>query len=176
MDEHFRRKGLWIGLGALAIVFLCMMMCGFGALMRTSRGPVYVQPPVAEEGAAPPPQAYYGYGPSSMGRTGAHGPFGFFFGFIGGLFKLAFFGLLLLLGIGLIKRIFWGRRCWGPPPGWKPPDGAQNAGHTKAGWGPQGWHHHRHWGPPPPWWTPPETDAEQDESDSDDPVYSGPQE
>jgi hypothetical protein len=177
MDEHFRRKGLWVGLGALAIVFLCVMMCGFGSLLMASRGPVYVQPPAAEEGAAPPPPAYYGHGPYGMGHTGVHGPLGFFARFIGGLFRLAFLGLLLLLGLGLIKRIFWGHRCWGPPHGWKPPEGSHEAGDTKAAWGPWGWHRHKHWGSPPPWWTQSEAKGhEEDESDSGDPVYSGPQE
>jgi hypothetical protein len=96
------------------------------------------------------------------------GPFGFIFGAIGALFKLAFFGLLLLLGLGLVKRLFFGHRCWGPPPGWRPPGGKEGEGKPYAawGWGPRAWHrHHRHWGPPPWWEAPSEAEDEDDELD-----------
>ena len=94
MDERFRGRGIWIGLGVLAIVFLCVMLCGMGAMFATSRGTVYVQPPGAEEGAVAP-HVYQGsfFG----GRHGAIGPFAFIFGAIGLLLKLGFLGLLLLL-------------------------------------------------------------------------------
>ena len=36
MDERFRGKELWIGLGALGIVFLCVMLCGMGAFLTIS--------------------------------------------------------------------------------------------------------------------------------------------
>lgn len=173
MDERFRGKGLWVGLGVLAIIFLCVMMCGVGAMFAGPRSAVYVQPPVAEEGvtAPPPPPAFYGHGPAGVSRYGAvGGPFGFILGAIGALFKLAFFGLLLLLGLGLAKRLFFGHRCWGPPPGWRPPpgwkqpEGKEGEGRSYATWGPRGWHrHHKHWGPPPWWEAPSEPDAEDDE-------------
>jgi len=165
MDERFRGKGLWVGLGAMAIVFLCMMLCGMGAMFAGPRSQVYVQPPTAEESGAPPPlPAFHGRGPTSLGRYGAVGPLGFIFGAIGALFKLAFMGLLLLLGLGLVVRIFRWHRCWGPPPGWKPPEGKESEGKSYAAWGPRAWHHHhKHWGPPPWWDAEPEADAESDE-------------
>jgi hypothetical protein len=147
MDERFRGKGLWIGLGALAIVFMCVMLCGFGAMasFTMGRGPVYVQPPAGEEGVAPPP-AYYGSGPWGMARHGGFNPFAF-------IFKMAFLGLFLLLLIGLLKRIFWGPRYWGPrhwhpPYRGKPPEGEAWKGKPHGMWGP--WAHHwcaEHWGP-----------------------------
>ena len=166
MDERLRGKGIWVGLGVLAIVFLCIMMCGMSAMFAGPRSAVYVQPLVAEESSAPPPQppALHGYGPSGSGRYGALGPFGFFFGIIGAIFRLALFGLLLLLGMGLLKRIFFGRRCWGPPPGWRPPGGKEVDEKAYATWGPRAWHRcHRRWGPPPWWEAPSEPDTEDDE-------------
>ena len=171
MDERFRGKGLWIGLGATAIVFLCLMLCimlcGLGAMFTGPSSQVYVQPPATQEGnAPPPPPAVYGQGPAGMGRHGIVGPFGFFLGAIGALFKLGFMGLLLLLGLGLVRRIFVGHRCWGPPPGWKSPDGQEGEGRSYATWGPRFWrHHHRHWGPPP--WGDAESasNVERDEQD-----------
>ena len=165
MDERFRGKGLLIGLGAMAIVFLCILLCGMGAMFAGPRSQVYVQPPVAQESSAPPPPpALYGHGPAGVGRYGVAGPLGFIFGAIGALFKLAFLGLLLLLGLGLVKRFFFGHRCWGPPPGWKPPEAQEGEGKAYAAWGPRAWHrYHRHWGPPPWWAAPSEPDAEGDE-------------
>jgi hypothetical protein len=85
MDERFRGKGIWIGLGALVIIFLCLMMCGFGAMvtMATRSSSAYgvvpqVQPPTAEEASAAPP-AYYGHGPVGMGRHGGFSPIRFVF-------------------------------------------------------------------------------------------------
>jgi hypothetical protein len=165
MDERFRGKGLWIGLGAMAVVFLCIMLCGMGAMFAVPRSQVYVQPPPAGEGAAAQaPPAYYGYGAPDIGRHGVGGPLGFLFGAIGALFRLAFLGLLLLLGLGLVKRIFWAHRCWGPPPGWKPPQGEEGGGTPYAARGPWGWHrHHRYWGPPPWWAAPSQPEAAADE-------------
>jgi hypothetical protein len=164
VDERFRGKGIWVGLGALAIVFLCVMMCGMVASLAGPRSAVYVQPPVAEQSGAVPPPAIYGYGPGGISRTGAVGPFGFVLGAIGALFKLAFLGLLLLLGLGLVRRVFWGHHCWGPPPGWRPPMPPQGGNAASAPWGPWGWHRHRRtWGPPP-WWGPePEPGDKEDE-------------
>ena len=154
MDEHFRKRGLWIGLGALAIIFLCVMMCGMGsmAMMGMSRGAAYVAPPAVEDGAAPPPAAY-GYGPHGWGSPMSHGPFGFIGLLVSGFFKLVVFGLLLLIVIKLVMRLFFGRRMCGPKHWGKPPKG------DPGEWGPpwHAWHrHHRHRGPrrgpagPPP--------------------------
>jgi hypothetical protein len=184
MDERFRGKELWIGLGALGIVFLCVMLCGMGAFMTlVSRpGPVHmpvpqVQPPTGDGSVAPPPATYYGYGPMGAPRFGG-------FSFIGGLFRLAFAGLLLLMFIGLIKRIFWGRRRWGYHhcgPGGKmhgpwsphykggPPGGKEWKGKPHAGWGPWGWHEA---------YDQPEegaTDAQAD-TPAEETEYTGPQE
>jgi hypothetical protein len=147
MDERFRGKGLWVGLGLLAVIFLCLMLCGLGALsMFTTRsGPVYVQPPAGEEGAVPP-STYPGHGVLGMGRYDGWQPFGILGFGISMLFKLLFFGLLLLLFVGLIRRIFWGHRWWGPPRGHKPPQGKEWKGRPHA-WGPWAWHWHGEYGP-----------------------------
>jgi hypothetical protein len=170
MDERFRGKGLSIGLGALAIVFLCLMMCGFVTRVVVPPAQVYVQPPAGDEGLAPPPP-YYGYGPTSTGRHGSAGPFGFIFGLIGGLFKLAFMGLFLLLLLGLVTRVFFGSRHWGPPPWGRPPNGKQWKGRHHGRWGPWAWHcHGKFWEPEG------EPTGEEDESDSAEFAYGGPQE
>lgn len=145
MDERFRGKGLWIGLGGVALIFLCVMMCGLGtmATMFMSRGADYVVPPAVEEGAPPPPAAY-GHGPVARGGSFAHGPFGFLGSVLGGLFKLAVFGLLFLVIIKMVMRLLWRHRACGPRHGGKPPAG------DPGDWGPpwRAWHkHHRHWGP-----------------------------
>ena len=170
MDERFRGKGLWIGLGVLAIIMLCVMMCGAGsmAMMYMSRGGEYVVPPAVEEGA-PPPVAH-GYGPLARGGAIAHGPFGFLGSVLGGLFKLAVVGLLLLVFFRLAMRLFWGPRFCGPRfsgAGYrgKPPKGDGDD------WGPpwHAWHRHRrHWGP---CWGPLDADEEPPENaepDQDD--------
>ena len=189
MDKHFRGKGLWIGIAALGIVFLCLLVFGAMAMMFTVRsGPVYVQPPTGAEGAVPPTQ-YYGHGPLGMGGHRGVGLFGIIGAGIGLIFKLLFFGLLLLLGLGLVKRFFWGRhhwayRHWGPPcPPGTTPKGKAGEDDPHAGWGPPPWHRHgKHWGPPASsaWWG---ADAEQagkeDEpaaEDNEGAEYAGPQE
>jgi hypothetical protein len=148
MDEMVRRRGIWIGLGVLALITLCVMACGLGAMFFTgaARDPIYVQPPAAEEGFAPPP-AYHGYGPLTAGRH-AGGPFSLIFAGIGFFFKLAFFGLFLLLLLGLVKRLFWGRRCWGRHYRGRPPEGKEWKGKPHHMWGPWAWHMHaERWGP-----------------------------
>jgi hypothetical protein len=186
MDERFKGRGLWVGFGALAIVLLCLMMCGFGAMftMSGARAPVYVQPPAVEEGAVPPP-ATYGHSPSYLGPHGATGPFGFLLHAIGGFFKLAFLGLLFLLLLGLVKRVFFGHRFWGPRH-WshihggphyrgKPPQGTEWKGGPHGMWGPWAWHCHGHYGESED--EPPGEEGESDAgSDSAEYAYSGPQE
>lgn len=183
MDEGFKRNGLWIGLGAMAVIFLCIMLCGAGAMvsMFGRSVPAYapvpqVAPPAAEDGAAPPQAYYYGPSPFSGGRHMGFGLFGF-------LFRVVSFGLVLLLAIGLFKRLLWGPRHWrhrycGPPHPGRPPKGSEGE-QGAAEWGPWSWHRrHKHWGPPP-WWGPEaEKGKESAEPDSDieDSEYTGPQE
>ena len=99
------------------------------------------------------------------------------------LFRALLFGLLLLLVIGLFKRLVWGPRHWhhrycGPPhPGKPPKRGASDKATSE--WGPWAWRgHHKHWGPPP-WWGPesePGKEEVEPDSDTDNPEYTGPQE
>jgi hypothetical protein len=183
MDERFYGNKRWIGLGALAIIFLCVMLCALGALgtmfMRSAPAYApapYVQPEV-EEGAAPPATYYDGHGPLGMGTHGRTGFFGVIGAGIGMLFKLAFFGLLLLLLLGLVKRIFWGPRYWGHrhwgPPGGKPPTGKdwEEWKRKHRAWGPWAWHCHG---------APPAAEAEaattKDDPDVSESEYTGPQE
>ena len=167
MDERFRGKGMWIGLGALALVFLCVMMCGLAvmAMMGLSTGADYIVPPAGEEGAAPPPAAY-GYGPLARGGAIAHGPFGFLFTVLGGLFKLAVLCLLLLVGIKLVMRLFWGHGYCGPRHWGKRPKGEE------GDWGPpwHAWHRHRRqWGPG---WQPPGEDEAAEDYGTPDQEYT----
>jgi hypothetical protein len=180
MDERFRGKKHWIGLGALAVIFLCLILCGLGAMamVMVRSGPAcgvvpQVQPPVSQEGAAPP--AIY-YGPMGMGWFGHSGPFGFILGGIRLLFGVALFGLFLLLIAGLVRRVFWGPRSWCPPYWCRPPQGKEGEGKPQEQ-GPWAWHHHRrHWGPPPWWGAEAESAREEGKPDAADPEYSGPQE
>jgi len=179
MDEGFEKNKRWIGLGALAIIFLCVGLCMFGAMATMMFRSVpayapapYTQAPAVEEGAVPPPLPYQGHGPLGMGRGGHRGgPVGLLFGFVGGLFKLGFLGLLMLLFLGLVKRIFWGGRCFAPhPPGkaWK----HKAWKHKQHGWGPP-WTWHEH-GPPCGPEGEPADEAEAPKSA--DAEYEGPQE
>jgi len=154
MDERFRDKRLWLGLGGLAIIFLCIAMCGLSAMaMFTLRqGPAYApapytQPPAAEDGTAPPP-GYYGYGPLGAGRHSGFSPFGF-------IAKLFLAGLFALLLLGLLKRILWGGWYCGPH-GWREfhhwhrrpggpvaPEDKEWKGGVHGAWGPPWtWHGH----------------------------------
>lgn len=165
MDERYRKWVIWVGLGALAILFLCVMLCGLGAMamLVTDRSLVYVQPPTGEDGA-PPPLPYYGHGPVAMGRTAV-------FGGIGVIFRLLIFGMLLLLLFGLVKRIFWGHRYWRGPHWGGPPPGQDWKGKGHPGWGPWAWHGHwRCWEPGA------EQAPEEDEPGSAGPAYAGPKE
>jgi hypothetical protein len=186
MDERFKGKRMWLGFGALAVIFLCVMLCAFGAIatMFTRHTPLYgqvpyVQAPAGEEGAAPP--ATY-HGPVGVRGHDNFGPLGLIGAGLGLIAKLLFFGLLLALLFGLVRHLFWGRRWryghWGPPcPPGVPPTGDQGADAPPAGWGPPAWHHHgKHWGPPP-WWRQEAGQApEQDKPDAAEPDYTGPQE
>jgi hypothetical protein len=159
MDERFRGKGIWVAAGGLAIIFLCLMLCGLGAMgtMFLRQGPEYAvvpqgQPPVAEEGAVQPP-VYYG---PVAGRHVGVGPFGFIGAAIGMLFKLLFFGVLVLLLFGLVRRLFWGPRYWHHRHPGKPPRGK-----PYPGWGPWAWHCYG------------EAAEDEGEPDEPEPAYGG---
>ena len=144
MDERFRGKK-WIGLGALAIIFLCLALCGMStmAMFVLRSGPSHgvalqVQPSPGEEGTAPS-TGYWG--PMGRGQMGHGGPFGFIFGGIRLLFGLAVLGVLLLVMMCVARRVFWGPRHWGPPPWARSPEGKEGEG-TPCAWGPWAWYHH----------------------------------
>jgi hypothetical protein len=176
MDERFRGKGMWIGAAALAIIFLCVMLCALGAMgtmfARTTVPAVPYVPQASEDGAVSPP-VYQGHGPLGMGRLGHSGPFGLFFGAVGALFKLAFLGVLALLFLGLIKRVIWGPRHWHHAYAGKPPTAEEwkTWKQKHHGWGPP-WAWHCHGAP----WAQ-EAEAEQaEQSETDTSAYAGPQE
>jgi hypothetical protein len=145
MDERFRGKALWIGLGALAIIFMCLMLCGLGtmAMFTTRSGPVYLPPASGEEGAIPP-QVYHDSAPGGLGRHGGVGIFGMVFRGIGLIFMLGFSALLFLLFLGLIKRVLWGHSHWGPPHRWMPKD-KEWKGRPHTARGPWPWHPRHRW-------------------------------
>jgi hypothetical protein len=180
--ERLRGRGHWLGLGALAIVFLCIMLCGLGTfgmlVMRSSpaHGTLpHAQPPAGEDGAAPP-SGYYAYGPLGHGRHTSWGPLGILAFGIGLIFKLLFLGLVLVLLLGMVKRLFWGRRHPCPPHWGKPAEDERSEGTSDTGWGPFAWHHRRHWGPPPAQGPEPSPTAEEGEADASESEYTGPQE
>lgn len=164
MDERFAGKRVWFAVGVGGLAFLCLMLCAFGTLatMMFRSAPVheavpYVQPPSSQEGEAAPP-TYYAV-PPAMGRGAGHGPLGFLSAGIGLVFKLLATGLLLLLFLGLAKRVFWGHRPgrwhhWGPPP-----KGGGGEGRPHPPWGPWAWHCGERWGRSP------EGEAVSDEPD-----------
>lgn len=171
MDERFGRKGLWIGLGAAALIFLCLMLmagAAFVAVLAPSRvAPVYVQPPTAGEGALQPPAVYYG----------GSGPSGGLFSGVAMLFKLAFLGLFLLLLLGVVRRLAWGpHHYWAHGGAPVPPS---HGGEGAAG----GWHGHwpHSWGPRPSRGPAPgrargENEEPGDREAGETASYSGPQE
>ena len=171
MDKRFGGQRGWIALGVAAIVFLCVMMCAGGALltMLMHSSPAYppqVQAPAGEDGAAPP--ASYYDGPLGRGRHGGWGPLGIIGAGIGLLFKLLFFGLILLLVFGLVKRLFWGHRHWGPHYRGKPPEGKEWTDKPHGWWGPWAWHCHGK-----PWERYEEEGGEQGEPDGSEPEFAG---
>jgi hypothetical protein len=190
MERHFDRRGKWFALGLLALVFLCIVACIGAATLHALRpAGIWMQPPAVEGGAVPPTVYYPAYG------IGA-----FLGGAIGLLSKLVFFGLLAVLFLKLVGRLFWGRWHYAYGPWRCAPEGAAEgeaeAAEPAVGWGARvgkrrTWRHHRHahsWGPPP-WWGPqppsgseaqaqPEAQAESGEDEPDGPAgeYTGPME
>lgn len=145
MDERFRSSRLWIILGALGVLFLCLMLCGlvtmaFGVMrFGPAYGAIPQAPPAPGAEGATPPQVYYS-------PWAVSGPVGFVAQGVGLLLKLAFVGLFVLLFIGLIRRLLWGPRRCGPGYWGRPPAGHHWKGKTHPGWGP--WIRHWHGEPP----------------------------
>ena len=192
MDRHFGRWGMWFALGVLALVFLCILACiGSAAFLAPRPAGTWVQPPAGGEGVIPPTVSHP-----------AHGVWGFLGAGIGVLFKLLLFGLLVLVLLKLVGRLFWGRWHAIPPYGYGPWQGAVPGAPSNeaegpgpgVGWRPPNWkrhawrhHHHPHaWGPPP-WWAPqppagptaeggPEGEAGEGEQDTPSGEYTGPME
>jgi hypothetical protein len=165
MDERLRGRGLWIGLGGLAIVFLCVLVCGLGALafLGVRSGPVYV-PPAAGAGGGTVAPGYY-YAPVGAGLLGSLGTG------ISLLFRFLLFGLLLLLVLRLFRHLFWGRRAWRMHAWPQPPEGREGQGQEYAAWGPWAWHrHYRGWHCPPGWGPPPR----EEQGESEGPAAAGP--
>lgn len=189
MDKYFGRKGMWIVLGVLALLFLCIVAgcLGTATLFAPRQGGVWMQAPASEDGAAPP-MAFY----PAHGRWG---PLGIVGAGLGLVFKLLFFGLLVLLLLKLVGRVIFGhchpyRGYWYGPWRTAPQGGPEGeaAPEADAAWGPSPWrrhawrHHPHRWGPPP-WWGPrpqarpaPEAGAGEEASDRPDSGYTGPQE
>ena len=170
MDERYRGRGLWIGLGAAAIVLMCLFLCVFGALFSVSTGsaPVYVQPPAGEEGAVAPP-ATYGQTPFGLGRHAGFGPLSFIAGGIGLAFKLLLLGFLVLLFAGLLKHLYWGRYRWPAHHGGMPPHPRGEPDRPGAPWGPWAWHCHGKRGWPPHSGPSPRPGGDQQEDEPDGP-------
>jgi hypothetical protein len=175
MDERFRDRRIWAIAGVAGVIFLCLMLCGMGALatmfMRPGTGLATVpQVPVPPAEAGAVPQVYYG--------PAGGGLFGFLAFGLGMFFKLAFLGLILLLAFGLVRRILWGPRHWGPHRRW-----AHYYGPHKHRHGPPGgkeWKGRAHpWGPwaahwcGEPWEEGAEPGSEEDEPGEAEPTYEG---
>jgi len=171
MDEQFRRNKLWIGVAAVVILFMCVALCGLGAMasIGARSSTVYLLPPTSEEGAAPPPIYNAGPASSGLGSRAYTGPFSFIFGAVGFLFKVAFLGLILLLLLGLVRRLFWGPRHGWAHVGPRPPCGPESSHRSHPWHGPWAWHAHGQ-----PWKT--EDEPEDVGSDPSETDYSGPQE
>ncbi|MGC9333441.1 MAG: hypothetical protein ACP5JJ_04785 [Anaerolineae bacterium] len=121
MEKRFGKR-LWVGLGVLGFVFLCLMSCGLLVLVELMRpaaavsqpGAVLGQPPADADGAVPPVQDG-ACGRPAAGWFPSRGPLGFLAFGIGLIFKVAFWGLLLMLLLGMVRRLFWGTRHWCRP-------------------------------------------------------------
>lgn len=171
MEERLGRKRLWMGLGVLGLVFLCLTACGLLTLVGLVPRPAVLVPgPGAalgqaqggDGGAVPPAQAYE-YGRPAAGWFPGGGLLGLLAYGISLLFKVAFWGLLLMLLLGVVRRLFWGPRHWCRPGGhehWKE--------HPHAGW--RAWHPHgaHSCGKP-------DAAGEGDEPAAPNAEYSGPQ-
>jgi hypothetical protein len=142
MDEQFRKSKLWVGLAAAAILFLCVALCGLGAMvtMGARSSTVYLQPPAGQEGAAPPQVYHSNPGPWGLGGSAGTGLLGFIFGAVGFLFRIAFLGLILLLLFGLVRRLFWGPRHGWAHFGPRPPCGPKGWDKSHPWHGPWAWH------------------------------------
>jgi hypothetical protein len=177
MDERFRDRRIWAIAGVAGIIFLCLMLCGMGAMatmfLRPGTGMVTVPqvPAAPAEGAVVAPPVIYG--------PAGGGLFGFLAFGIGMFFKLLFFGLILLLVVGLVRRLFWGPHYgWGAHRRW-----AHYHGLHKHGHGPpvgKEWKDRAHtWGPwaaywcGEPWQEGDEPSGEEGEPGEAEPTHGG---
>lgn len=146
MEERFRGKTLWIALAALAILGMCALLF-FGAVMMFAMRPgtvvqavPQVAPQTSEESSSIPPATYYNRGMWQMGRHGAFGIFRPLAAAAKCLGGLLFFGLILAVMAGVLRR-----HCWGRWMGAGPDSGEGHGWRQPGEW--HGWHYH---GPCPP--------------------------
>lgn len=141
-----RRRKLWVGLGTVAVVFLCLAVSGAAALFL---GPLRL---------AGGHWIQHGIRPPLLGHFGGWWLLG-----ISIALRLLFFGLLLLSLILLLRFLLWGRhrtdtRAW--------EGGSRGTGEcvgSRDDWSSQTWHKHAgHWGPPPRWTSPPSTGVDHE--------------
>ena len=163
MNESFRGKRLWIVLGALALIGLCLVLClGAVAFFAMHSGQAHrvaldAQPTAVQEGGVVAP-TYHGPFGWGMDRSRGFGPVRLLFKAGLCTLPLLFLGLIFVVVVCFARRRCWGHGHWGPPSGAQPPEG-ENRG------GPWAWHHHGHpWGPPPG----PAPVGEQDEHEKPD--------
>ncbi len=189
MDKRFGRWGMWVALGTVALLFLCVVVGCFGAAALFTQRPsgVWMQPQAGEGGAVPPAVVYPAHG--------GWGPLGILGAGVSLFLKLLLLGLLVLLLLRLVRRLLWGRGHACPPywyGGWKgAPQGTAGGeeGEADSGtaWGPppwrrHAWRHHHPWGPPPWWGSPqqgkpaPEPEPGEPAPDAPDAEYTGPME
>lgn len=111
MEKWIGQRRTWLIVGVIAIIFLCLAVLGMGAMAAVlGRSGIAGAGPLIGVERGVPLQAYHGSGAWNAGL----GVLGFLGFGISLMFKLAFFGLLLLLFIGLVRRVFWGPRHWHP--------------------------------------------------------------
>ncbi len=137
MDEKsgggFKRRKLWVGIGVLAVILLCLAVCGSSVLFFGTARPGTGH------------RAFGGEHPPPVGRFAGWGLIG-----IGLAIKLLFGGLLLLLLFYVLRRVCWGHHPRGPHPWGRPPAGTGEGVDPRNAWGSGDWSEDaRHWGPPP---------------------------
>jgi hypothetical protein len=165
MNERTHKRR-WILSGMILLLVILGVVAGAswmaynaGRVSGAQEAVAVMQSQEGAKGSEMPGAGYVPFGPWRFRHGPAHfgwfgGPPAFFPFIIGGiLFKLLFWGLIILLLIALLRRLFrhhgfgW-HGPWGPPPpGWEPPPGWKE-----------------HWGKHYPWsGEEPKSDAEKQE-------------